>query len=77
MNTYPIVTAHEALADGIHPGELFRAARLNSREGKPQMAAAIRRVAFDLANLMGMRVRHHAASNDNRRQRERGKGRAT
>ena len=69
MSLYPIVTAHEALASGLHPGELFRAARLNEREGRPQMGAAIRKVGYELANLMGMRLRYRSAANSNSKRR--------
>ena len=68
---YPIVTAHQALADQIHPGELFRAARLNAGFGKHAQAAAIRKVGYELANLMGMRLRYRAHGNDNRGYRRR------
>lgn len=62
-----ITTLEQALVDGIHPGELFRASRLNAREGKHGIAAELRTLGYSLANALGLRIRHRAASNDNRR----------
>ena len=66
---YPIVTAHQAFDDGIHPGELFRAARCNANFGKHAQAAAIRRVGFELAGIMGMRLHYRGAANNNGKRR--------
>lgn len=60
-----ITTAQEAHADGIHPGELFRAARFNERESKQREASALRAVARELAAIMGLHLRSRPARNDN------------
>lgn len=62
---YPIVTAEQALQDCVHPGELFRAAWLNERMNKYELAGRIRGVARELAAMMDMRIYHRAPRNDN------------
>lgn len=66
-----VTTLQQALADDIHPGELFRAARWNARAGNHKIAAEVRALGYALANVLGIRVRHRLASNDNRRRKHR------
>jgi hypothetical protein len=49
-----MVTAHEALADGLCPSDMFRVARMNEKFGKPEVAEQARRVARELARLLGL-----------------------
>lgn len=71
-----VTTLQQALADDIHPGELFRAARWNERAGNHKIAAEVRALGYALANALGIRVRHRLAArpngaNDNRNRKHR------
>lgn len=66
-----VTTLQQALADGIHPGELFRAARWNERAGNHKIAAEVRALGYALANALGIRVRHRLAANQNKQRKHR------
>jgi hypothetical protein len=70
---FSMVTAHEALADGLCPSDMFRVARVNERYGKHEEAAAARRVGRELARLLGLDVggRRRKNANDNSRRQRR------
>lgn len=61
-----MLTAHEAAAQGSTPSVFFSIARFNERLGDTATGQAARRVARELAGLLGMDLggRRRAANNN-------------
>ncbi|MBZ9943488.1 hypothetical protein LB533_20590 [Mesorhizobium sp. BR1-1-13] len=64
--TINMLTAAEALAQGSTPSTFFSIARFNERMGNNEVGQAARRVARELAQLLGMDLggRRRAANNN-------------
>lgn len=69
MNNYPIITAHEAAAQGSTPAMFYSIARFNERLGNIEIARRARLAGRELAGLLGMPIggrRRGNHANDNR-----------
>ena len=64
--TYPIVTAQEAIDQGLQPAALFSIARFNERMGNIEIGRRARLVGRDMARIIGLPIGgQRRSSNDN------------
>lgn len=68
-NHYPIVTAEEAISQGLTPSAFFSIAKFNERIGNFAVGQKARLLGREIASIMGIDIggRRRRASNDNRR----------
>lgn len=70
---FPIITAHEAIAQGSTPGTLFSIASWHERSGGIEIARRARLVGREMAQILGVEIggRHRRPANDNAHRRRR------
>jgi 2,3-bisphosphoglycerate-independent phosphoglycerate mutase len=66
-DNYPVVTAAEALAQGLSPAALLSVATFNERAGNMAAAIAARAVGRDMARIVGMDLGGRRKRNNKRR----------